>query len=197
MMDKRIHLFIDNELSPSDKQTFEKELSENKQLREDYEKMSGLLKLAGSRNGQARAPQNITDRIMGTIEQPQEHPYSLLRFLRIAAAIAIVIATGAGVFTYVHRENNLVNITFRVSVPNAKTVYVLGSFNQWGDVPEQLRNTGNGLFTLTLKLKPGIYQYVYKVDNNEILSDPHARLYTQDGFGQRNAILIVKNTKLS
>ncbi len=197
MMDKRIHLFIDNELSPSDKQAFEKELLENKQLREDYEKMSGLLKLAGTPSGHARAPQDITDRIMGTIERPQGHPYSLLRFLRIAAAIAIVVATGAGVLTYVHRENNLVNITFRVSVPNAKTVYVLGSFNQWGDVPEQLRNTGNGLFTLTLKLKPGIYQYVYKVDNDEILSDPHARLYTQDGFGQRNAILVVKNSKLS
>ena len=197
MMDKRIHLFIDNGLSSSDKQAFEKELLENKQLREDYEKMSGLLKLAGTRSGHARAPQDITDRIMETIERPQVHPYSLLRFLRIAAAIAIVVATGAGVLTYVHRENNLVNITFRVSVPNAKTVYVLGSFNQWGDVPEQLRNTGNGLFTLTLKLKPGIYQYVYKVDNNEILSDPHARLYTQDGFGQRNAILVVKNSKLS
>ena len=197
MMDKRIHLFIDNELSPSDKQAFEKELLENKQLREDYEKMSGLLKLAGTRSGHARAPQDITDRIMETIERTQVHPYSLLRFLQIAAAIAIVVATGAGVLTYVHRENNLVNITFRVSVPNAKTVYVLGSFNQWGDVPEQLRNTGNGLFTLTLKLKPGIYQYVYKVDNNEILSDPHARLYTQDGFGQRNAILVVKNSKLS
>ena len=197
MMDKRIHLFIDNELSPSDKQAFEKELSENKQLREDYEKMTGLLKLAGARNRHARAPQDITDRIMETIERPQGHPYSLLRFLRIAAAIAIVIATGAGVFTYVHRENNLVNITFRVRVPDAKTVYVMGSFNQWGDVPEQLRNTGNGLFTLTLKLKPGIYQYVYKVDDNEILSDPHARLYTQDGFGQRNAILIVKHAKQS
>ena len=196
-MDKRIHLYIDNELSPSDKQAFEKEMSENEQVREDYEKMAGLLKLASARDGHTRAPQEITDRIMEAIERPQEHPRFLLRFLRIAAAIAIVIATGAGVLTYVHRENTLVTITFRVRVPNAKTVYVMGSFNQWGDVPEQLRNTGNGLFTLTLKLKPGIYQYVYKVNDNEILSDPHARLYTQDGFGQRNAILIVKHAKQS
>lgn len=196
-MDKRIHLYIDDELSPAAKQAFEKDLQENRQVREDYEKMAGLLKLAGARSGHARAPQDITDRIMETIEQPQEHTYSLFRFLRIAAAIAIVIATGAGALTYVHRENSLVNITFRVRVPNARTVYVLGSFNQWGDVPEKLRNNGNGVFTLTLKLKPGMYQYVYKVDDKEILSDPHARLYTQDGYGQRNAILIVKHSRLS
>ncbi len=196
-MDKRIHLYIDNDLSVPEKQAFERELSENRQLFHDYTKMSGLLKLAEKQYGQTQSPSDITDRILGTIAHRERSYDALRQVLRIAAVLAIVVLTGSGIFTYVHRTANLVKITFNVSLPDAQKVYLLGTFNKWGNVPEQLQKTGNGSFSLTLKLKPGIYQYVYKVNDNEILPDPHAQLYTNDGFGQRNAVLIVKNTRRS
>ncbi len=190
-MDKRIHLFIDNELDPEQKQAFEKDLLENKQMREDYEKMTGMIELAGKQYPRTSAPEGINDRIMAALEQEEQRSVMLHRFFRIAAALLIVVLTGSGIYMAEHRTSGLVSIQLSVALPDARTVQVLGSFNKWGGEPDRLKKAGNGLFTLTLKLKPGIYQYVYKVDDSRIVPDPHARLYTEDGFGQRNAVLIV------
>ncbi len=196
-MDKRIHQYIDNELDPRQRQAFEQELLENRQLREEYETMSALLDLAGKHYHRTPAPQDMSDRIMAALEREERRSRTLSRFLRIAAALLIVVLAGAGAFTLEHRTGGMVRVQLSVALPDAQTVQVLGSFNKWGAVPEHLKKAKNGLFTVTLRLKPGIYQYVYQVDNSRIVSDPHARLYTEDGFGQRNAVLIVRNARHS
>lgn len=190
-MDKRIHLYIDNELDEQAKKAFEEELLENKQLYNDYTTMRNLLELVGEQYKQVSAPDGITDKVIKNITA-KENFLSFKKVSALAASIIILVLIGTGVYMYYNRGNNLVKITFNVSLPQVKKVYLLGTFNKWGEEPEELKNIGNGLFTLTLKLKPGIYQYVYKLDNNKIIPDPNARLYTKDGFGQTNAILIVK-----
>jgi len=195
-MDPRIHLYIDGQMNEQEKKAFEKELLENEQLHDDYKKMLNLLELAREQYQPAHAPSDITDKIIEAITSKQRT--LLWREISVAvAAIILLVLTGTGIFLHERKKSNLINVTFRVSLPDAKKVYLMGNFNNWGEKKEELKKTGNGLFTLTIKLKPGVYQYVYQIDDNRIIPDPNAKLYTQDGFGQKNAILIVKGTKNS
>ena len=83
-------------------------------------------------------------------------------------------------------------ITFRVEAPGAHAVSVIGSFNQWqGRGYEMHRDATAPVWTMTLWLPPGRHEYAFLVDGKEVLTDPQALLYQEDGFGSRNAVLIV------
>ncbi len=197
-MDERIHLYIDGELNGAEKRTFEKNLKEDHQLYDDYAKMVQLLTIAKECFPNAEPPADLTDEIMSQISPHRVSIHSFIKpLLKIAAIIIIALITGTGIYTYTHRTSGLIPVTFRISLPQAKDVYLLGTFNKWGERTEQLKRTDSGLFVITLKLKPGIYQYVYRIDKGVILSDPNAKLYADDGFGQRNAVIIVKNIRRS
>ncbi len=190
-MDNRIHLYIDGELKGTEKEAFEKALSTDSVLRENYEKMLDILKLLRDQNSTLKAPEAITDKVMAAIEQGSSSNI-VRQLLKIAAVILITVLAGTGIYTYLHGRNDMIRVTLNVVLPQAKTVAVLGTFNKWGEKPIMLKKAGKGLFIVTLKLKPGIYQYVYQVNGRKIISDPHARMFTDDGFGQVNAILIVR-----
>ncbi len=196
-MDKRIHFYIDGSMSDVEKQAFEKELRENPELSDDYNGLNHVLILAKNLKTGSAAPQHITDTVMQQIQRQTAFPAFYKQLLKIAAVIAFILLTGTGIYTSLHRGAGLVPITFTMSAPKAKTVYLLGTFNNWGGKPQQLKRAHNGVFAITVKLKPGIYQYVYRVDNGIIVPDPNARMYADDGFGQKNALIIVKGTNHS
>lgn len=75
--------------------------------------------------------------------------------------------------------------------PRAKSVAVAGDFNSW--VPEKtpLRQSKEGVWTTTLRVKPGRYHYMFVVDGQQWVADPLAPEYSLDGFGSKNAVLDV------
>ncbi|MBI1978106.1 MAG: isoamylase early set domain-containing protein, partial [Candidatus Omnitrophica bacterium] len=58
------------------------------------------------------------------------------------------------------------NVTFEFYAPSAKEVKLGGDFNQWNPSKFRLKKAANGNWSLTLKLKPGRYEYRYLVDGN-------------------------------
>ncbi len=70
--------------------------------------------------------------------------------------------------------------------PDASTVAVVGSWNQWQATPMIRRE---GTFFTVLRLPPGRYEYMFLVDGQRWVPDPDAPLSRDDGFGQRNSIL--------
>ena len=74
--------------------------------------------------------------------------------------------------------------TYRFSyrAPPGETITVGGSFNNWDPFMYELRETSPGLYTLTLPLPPGTFQYVF-FRRGEMIPDPaNARmLYSRDG----------------
>lgn len=194
-MDRRIHLYIDGDMSVAERQAFEKELREDRELSRDYAGVVQVLLLARAlRDGGDGAPQHITDAVMQRIEgEGRSRPFPR-HLLKIAAAVVFALLAGAGTSVYLHRNAGLVPVTFSISAPNARAVYLLGTFNDWGGRTEQLRRVDHGIFTTTVRMRPGIYQYVFRTGSGTILQDPHAGMYADDGFGQRNALIIVKGT---
>ncbi len=62
------------------------------------------------------------------------------------------------------------NILFQYRSSKARSVSIIGEFNDW--IPQPLQKKDKNLWQITLKLKPGKYAYNYLVDGNIIL-DPN------------------------
>jgi 1,4-alpha-glucan branching enzyme len=73
-------------------------------------------------------------------------------------------------------------------------VAIAGDFNGWNPQDNILEDPeGDGIWTGTLNLKPGRYEYMFVLDGEKWFPDPNALRYVKDGFGNRNAILEINN----
>ncbi len=88
--------------------------------------------------------------------------------------------------------NNLAEITFsmRADASQVKSIAVVGDFNDWDPTRNLLADENNdGIWTVTLKLEPGRYEYMFILDGQKWVPDPSAYRYVSDGFGNKNAVL--------
>jgi len=51
---------------------------------------------------------------------------------------------------------------------------------------------GDGIWTLIKDVSPGRYEYKFVIDRNTWVTDPNAVEGTDDGYGGKNSVLIVK-----
>lgn len=75
--------------------------------------------------------------------------------------------------------------------PDAQSVSVAGDFNGWDPAQTQLERMDGGMWTVTLPLKPGRYEYMFVIDGRQWIADPLATEDAGDGFGSKNAVLDV------
>jgi 1,4-alpha-glucan branching enzyme len=81
-------------------------------------------------------------------------------------------------------------VEFTLLKPNAKSVAVAGSFNDW-DVHRTPMNAGaGGAWKATVWLPTGRYEYRFVADGQWI-SDPNARESVQNGYGSTNSVVVV------
>ena len=73
--------------------------------------------------------------------------------------------------------------------PGAQSVAVAGDFNGWNPGQTKLERSEGGLWTATIPLKPGRYQYMFVIDGKQWIADPLAGEASGDGFGAENAVL--------
>ena len=81
-------------------------------------------------------------------------------------------------------------ISLELIKPDAKNVFVAGSFNGWKPETTPLMRLGNGRWAGDLAVKPGRHEYLFVVDG-QWLPDPNARESVQNPFGGRNSVLVV------
>ncbi len=85
----------------------------------------------------------------------------------------------------------VVYVQFDLRAPNARSVSVGGDFDEWqGSYPLEDRN-GDGVWTGRVPVKPGLHSYMFLVNGSRWVTDPEAAHYTDDGFGNRNAVVAV------
>ncbi len=83
-------------------------------------------------------------------------------------------------------------VLFHLQAPEAQQVHLVGSFNGWDPLAHPMAGPNRqGLWTLRLELPPGRYRYMFLVDGERWVTDSAAEAHEEDGFGQRNAILIL------
>ena len=63
-------------------------------------------------------------------------------------------------------------VRFEYFDPSAKTVTVVGDFNQWNPLARSLKRDAGGLWKVTVRLAPGTYQYKFVINGERWEDDP-------------------------
>jgi hypothetical protein len=72
----------------------------------------------------------------------------------------------------------------------AKSVAVVGSFNGWDSTKNVLTRSADGIWSTTIMLAPGRYEYQLMVDG-KLIADPSAQQTAESEFGAANSVLNV------
>lgn len=84
-------------------------------------------------------------------------------------------------------------ILFALYAPKVHKVAVVGDFNNWSTNADLMYDhEGKGLWSITLPLKPGRYEYKFLVDGEKWMPDLGNSKRVKDGFGAFNSIVEVK-----
>jgi 1,4-alpha-glucan branching enzyme len=84
----------------------------------------------------------------------------------------------------------LERVALEVFHPDAKEVFVAGSFNGWDPSATPLQPQGDGRWAVELILRRGKYEYRFLVDG-QWTDDPLSPAYVSNPFGGLNCILAV------
>lgn len=141
-------------------------------------------------------------RLIRWAKSPRSLSFTPLQAAASLASVVILISASVAflVVEYEHRgalQSRVMRqtpVTLILSMPEARSVSVVGTFNAWDDKGyEMKKDKSMGAWTLALQLPAGYYEYAFVLDGKEIIPDPHADFYKDDGFGNQNAVLIVGN----
>ncbi len=108
------------------------------------------------------------------------------RVVEVPVATAPPQATAVGI-----KQEPTVFVRLVLLQPEARSVSVAGDFNGWDPARTKLERSDGGMWTVTIPLRPGRYQYMFVIDGKEWIADPLATEETTDGFGSQNAVLDV------
>ena len=127
-----------------------------------------------------------------------------LRIVSAAASLALVLLVvillaGRGpdqtsVTSLPRAENGSERtVVFTLNMPDASRVELIGTFNQWKPGDSVMTwDESRKAWVLSLDLTKGRYEYAFLVDGEKVVPDPDALVYRDDGFGNKNSILIVE-----
>jgi anti-sigma factor RsiW len=210
---EKIHLLLDGDISAGDKETIIGQIQDDPVLRKEFDDLSAAVEQL-EREGRMQPPLAFTASVMGQLPRRADPlPGRLKRFLfgsrvlrwNMAAALAIALLTVVTAFLMMRQMTHIgtdpaspafpageqaamVRLTF--VAPDARHVSVAGDFNKWR-TESHVMTRKNGMWTIDLPLKPGVYNYMFIVDGTHWITDPHAETYRDDGFGYQNAVMKV------
>jgi hypothetical protein len=84
-------------------------------------------------------------------------------------------------------------VRFTLARRDARTVAVAGDFSGWE--LRSLQRGADGVWTLDTVLEPGVYHYAFVIDGETWMVPDNASGIVDDGFGRRNATLIVNQSE--
>jgi Glycogen recognition site of AMP-activated protein kinase len=151
---------------------------------------------------------SLWDRLLASITVPRTLEWNLAGAMA-AACIALVAVVGliqltpervvevpvaaapAQVMPASMNQEPKVFVRLVLMQPDARSVSVAGDFNGWNPDQTKLERSEGGVWTATIPLKPGRYQYMFVIDGKQWIADPLATEDAIDGFGSQNAVLDV------
>jgi hypothetical protein len=219
---KLLNFYLDQTLDKAKAKQVEEHLKSCSTCQEEYLKLKKIVSALNSISPQV-APVELTKNIMAKISQEEiqiqsswidqlkrqisipslsfprkwESIFSF-RLVGVTAAAALIIFFA---FTFIFNLPNTssicsakVQFSLKLNDNKTHTVAIAGDFNSWSPGDNLLEDPdGDGIWTGTLKLKPGRYEYMFVLDGKKWVPDPNALRYVKDGFGNKNAILEINN----
>jgi hypothetical protein len=133
-------------------------------------------------------------------KSPKSFTFTPLRLAPVAMVlIGILVVSGYWVFgqkdfgLYPNQAESHIPVVFNLNIPEAHAVAVVGTFNGWKPSGYEMQfNQEKKVWSLTVRLPEGRYEYAFLVDGQRVLPDPEASLYQDDGFGNENSVMFLR-----
>jgi hypothetical protein len=127
-------------------------------------------------------PRPVTDPSDG-VPQPSEHVADIAA-PEPTAPVPASSETGSDL------GENGVRYVFSVKAKEAREVCLAGDFNQWRVCEAPMQRIEGDIWSVTIDLPHGRHEYMFVIDGRWV-TDPDAMGYASDGFGNRNAVVVV------
>lgn len=86
-------------------------------------------------------------------------------------------------------------VQFVLVAPEARSVAVVGDFNNWGLGDTALvAENHNGVWSVSAPVPAGVHRYAFLVNGKQWVADPTAPRSAGDDFGQPSSALVVEGT---
>ncbi len=119
-------------------------------------------------------------------------PLTSLAMAAAAVAVVVLLPNGAPVEPLPGPVAvTQILVEFSLEAPGATTVAVAGDFSGWESNFVLEDADGDGIWTGRIPITPGLHKYMFVIDGTDWVTDPRAQRYSDDGFGNRNAVLAV------
>lgn len=150
---------------------------------------------------EALPPRSVWQRFWGWTTRPQSvrvPPWSVaLAGMAVLALLATArspdpgVTGGVGPAPSPGAQTTVVYVQFVLEAPGARSVAVGGDFDGWSADHPLEDPDGDGVWVGRVAVEPGVHTYMFLVDGDDWVTDPRAARYTDDGFGNQNAVLAV------
>jgi len=216
MRDERdmLHKFLDGDMTEAERTTFLQRMKDDPALKKEHDALASALRMV-SKSPRKAAPPAFTRDVMKRLPRP---PVPIIVRLRdfllrgrvlrwnmaTALALAAVLMFTSVIITKQYRgpadvalvrpaqQEAAVTVRLNFYAPQAKQVAVAGDFNKWQVDAHVMDRQAGGVWSVEVKLKPGVYNYMFVIDGKAWITDPDAESYQDDGFGSKNAVMRVK-----
>ncbi len=111
--------------------------------------------------------------------------------LPLAAGLALLIGAGMVIRSQLLHLATEEVVHFELVAPEAKSVFLVGDFNDWQPGELKLSDTkGGGVWQITVRLRKGVvYRYNFLIDGTRWEPDPSSPRQVDDGFGGKTSVL--------
>lgn len=125
---------------------------------------------------------------------PQARRYAL----SAASTMLLAVLLAAILSAFLPSPSHATEVVFRFAPGDGVlSVTVAGYFNEWSTSATPLEDKdGDGVWETTVDLTPGRHPYKFVVDGSEWLTDGSASEFEDDGFGGKNSVLVVGDSRL-
>lgn len=121
------------------------------------------------------------------------------RWPGVAGALAAGIAAAFGAGLLVGRWTaapsagvpSVRPVEFALRTPADSAVVLVGDFNDWNPAATPLHRATDGVWSVTVPLRPGRYRYTFIVDGTRWHRDPAAPRALEDDFGAPTSVITI------
>jgi 1,4-alpha-glucan branching enzyme len=82
-------------------------------------------------------------------------------------------------------------VEFALRTPADSAVVLVGDFNDWNPTATPLHRASDGVWSVTVPLRPGRYRYTFIVDGTRWHRDPAAPRALEDDFGAPTSVITI------
>jgi AMP-activated protein kinase-like protein len=148
-----------------------------------------------------RLDPRFDDRVMAAVRaESRSGPWRAVGLAAVLAGACLVGAAavgwwgrgaGTGLGPAAATRSRAAPVTFEVAAPEARSVVLVGDFNDWDSSATPLKPAGRGAWAVRVKLPPGNYSYAFIIDGDRWATDPLAPQATSDDYGRPNSLITI------